>query len=205
MRRVEKEQKTAEVVEASSSMFKAQCYELYGAPPLGALVRVGDPSTYAVVTNIVTQGLDPSRRVVARGRYENDEEAVYSNHPQLSRLLSTSLEALILGYAEDDIALHYLPPAPPRIHAFVYRCTSQEVAWFTRNVDFLNLLVDPTSSVGDEVIAACLREAAVCHGHYGEAFLMRAGRALAVGLGSQLNRLETLLIKIAPKNLSGDD
>ena len=48
-----------EVVEASSTGFSAECYALYGAPPLGALVRVGEPAVYGVVYSVSTAALDP--------------------------------------------------------------------------------------------------------------------------------------------------
>ena len=48
-----------EAVEANSTGFSAECYALYGAPPLGALVRVGEPAVYGVVYSVSTAALDP--------------------------------------------------------------------------------------------------------------------------------------------------
>ena len=44
-------QRKAEVIEASTTEFAAECYELYGLPPLGSLVKTADGETqlYAVV------------------------------------------------------------------------------------------------------------------------------------------------------------
>jgi hypothetical protein len=42
-----------------------QCYQLYGAPALGALVKSGGPHpAYGVVHHVATQGIDPTRRPV---------------------------------------------------------------------------------------------------------------------------------------------
>ncbi len=87
-----------EVVEASSAGFTVQCYDLYGAPALGALVRTGkDSPVYGVVRNVVTSSMDPGRRPVARGQDEADEEAVYRSNPQLAALLRTDFQATIVG------------------------------------------------------------------------------------------------------------
>ena len=86
-----------EVVEASTTQIVAQCYELYTSPPLGSLVRCGTSDTtgedgdavYGIVYEVSTHSIDPGRRPIARGRDEDDEDAVYEANPQLSRLLST--------------------------------------------------------------------------------------------------------------------
>ena len=60
-------ERIGEVVEAPSTTFVAQCYQLNGAPPLGSLVRTGDPAIQGVVYRVVTEPLDASRPVLARG------------------------------------------------------------------------------------------------------------------------------------------
>jgi hypothetical protein len=189
------ERKIAEVVEASSSTFVGQCYELYETPPLGAFLRVGQPPTYGIVQNVVTGALDPGRRVMARGAEEESEEGVYRSNPQLARLLTTRLEALIVGYEAGEAVRHGLPPAPPRLHAFVYACGPQEVVEFTQTFDFLRLLVRSPAPMADEVIVACLRAAAGCHPEP-RAFLTAAGRALALALASESGRLNAILRRL---------
>ena len=63
-------ERVGEVVEASTTDFVAQCYELYQLPPLGSLVKTKDQSVelYAVVYNATTSGLEPGRRPIARGK-----------------------------------------------------------------------------------------------------------------------------------------
>ena len=87
-----------EVVEATTTEFVAQCYELYTAPVLGSLVRCGeDEAIYGIVHEIATRSIDTGRRPIARGRDEDDEGAIYESNPQLSRLLSTEFRALSVG------------------------------------------------------------------------------------------------------------
>ena len=88
-----------EVVEATTTEFVVQCYELYTAPTLGSLVRCGDDEAiYGIVYEIGTRSIDAGRRPIARGRDEEDEDAIYESNPQLSRLLSTEFRALSVGH-----------------------------------------------------------------------------------------------------------
>ena len=183
------------MIESSSTSFTAQCYRLYGSPPLGALVRAGD--AYAVVAHIVTEGVDPGRPATPRGEAEATEEDVYRSNPQLEKLLATRFQALIVGHPDPvGTPLHYLPALPPRIHAFVYPCASVEVARFTERLEFLHLLMASELPGADEAIAACLRLASACHPD-GRAFLVRAGKALAGELTGQLPRLNAILRRLA--------
>ena len=197
MSMAERGERVAEVVEAASAAFIAQCYALDGAPPLGALVRTGDPPTYGVVCNVESGPLDAGRRVTARGHGEESEEALYRSNPQLERLLVTRLEARIVGYDRDGAARHGLPSLPPRLHAFVYVCTPEEVRAFTRSFDFLHLLAAAPSAAGDEVVTACLRRAAAVHPDP-EAFLVAAGQALAAEMADDVGRLNILLRGLRP-------
>ncbi len=60
----------AEVIEASTTEFVAQCYDLDGAPDFGSFVRVRDRALdiFAVVSEVRTASLDPGRRPVVRGQ-----------------------------------------------------------------------------------------------------------------------------------------
>ena len=186
----------AEVVETTSTSFTAQCYELYGAPALGSFVRVGEPAVYAVVYNVGTAALDLGRRIMARGASEPTEEALYDNNPQISRLLATHIEALIVGHGAVDGMKQRLPPSPPRIHAFMYRCDSYEIVSFTEDLDYLHLLTSSSTPGIDEVIAANLRLSVECHSNQG-AFRIRAGKALAIELAGDIIRLNAILRSIA--------
>ena len=186
-------QRIAEIVESSSVGFTANCYQLYESPPLGALVQTfGDYPTFAIVRGISTSPLDPTRKPVARARDEDSEEAVYMNNPQLSSLLRTDFEATIIGHEFDGLLRKYLPPHPPKIHTFVYRCPEATISSFIENLDFLPILFSKASLVTDEIVGAFLRNAASVHADR-QSFILSAGQQLARLFHGDTKRLETLL------------
>lgn len=189
--------KIGEVIEARTGEFVAECYELHTPPPLGSLVRTtdGQVEIYGVVCNASTESIDPGRRPLARGREESEEGNIYRQHPQLSRLLRTTFDTLVIGHGQGDALHHYLPPRPPRVHSFVYLCEGDEVRRFTRSLDFLAILLGARVGSVDEVVSACLRQAAGAHDDE-RAFLVRVGKELAVLLGGELNRLNAILRRI---------
>jgi hypothetical protein len=191
-----------EVIEAGTAEFVAECYELHAPPPLGSLVRAsdGDVEIFGVVCNAATESTDPSRRPIARGKEEATEEAIYRQNPQLSKLLRTTFDVLVVGHtvgAQHAVPLQYLPPRPPRVHSFVHLCEPDEVRRFTRSLDFLTIPLNARTPSADEVVAACLRQASRAHEDQ-RAFLVGAGKELAVLLGGQLNRLNAILRRIRP-------
>jgi len=185
-----------EVVEASSTGFMSQCYELYGAPPLGSLVKVGSPDIFAVVLNVSTEPLDPSRPVLARGENAESEEELYRDHPQIARLLTSRFESVIVGHNSGGEVRQYLPPLPPRVHSFVYAVAPEELANFTQKLDFLRLLLNTRSAHCDEVVGACLRQAGAQQRNPRD-FVLRAGKALASELAGDLPRLNAILRRVA--------
>jgi hypothetical protein len=190
--------KIGEVIETGSAEFTAQCYKLDEAPPLGSLVRTQNKLSeiYGVVYNVETHGLEPGRRVVARGENFKAEEEIFTANPQLSRLLTTDFRVLIVGYVEGERWYQYLPPKSGSIHSFVYSCQPEEVRAFTQSLEFLSLIVNARIPVPvDEVVGACLRYASKAHPDP-NAFLVKAGKELACMLSSDVNRLNSLLKRL---------
>ena len=191
--------KIGEIIEASTGEFLAQCYELHQPPPFGSLVktREGEIEIYGVVCDAATTSIEPGRHPIARGREEAEEEDVFRSSPQLAKLLRTDFTALVVGHREgeeDEKLHHYLPPRPARIHSFVYVCDAEEVTKFSQSFDFLSILVAAKGHT-DELIAASLRHAAQAQPDPRH-FLVTAGKKLAVLLGAEPNRLNTILRRI---------
>jgi hypothetical protein len=183
--------KIAEVIEASTAQFAAQCYELYELPPLGSLLRTGD--IYGIVGYAETAGLEPGRKAIARGKDEASEEAVYKSSPQLARLLRSEFTAATAGYKSGDKIYQYLPPQPARIHGFVYLCQPDEVKEFSQSFGFLNILANAALPIpAEELIAAALRQMSKAH-EDSRAFLVAAGKELANLLSSDFIRLKNIL------------
>lgn len=186
-----------EVVEATTTEFVVQCYELYTAPVLGSLVRCGDDEViYGIVHEIGTRSIDTGRRPIARGRDEADETAIYESNPQLSRLLSTEFRALSVGHTESDVLRRWLAPLPPRIHSFVYPCSDGTLREFSAELDFVSILLSAPISAADDVLAAFLKMAGNAHSD-SDAFLVNAGRRLTPLLGGQMQRLDGILRRMA--------
>lgn len=187
--------RVGEVVEASTTEFVAQCYELYQVPPLGSLVKTGDGQSeiYGIVRRAETASLQTDRHPIARGKDEASQEDIYRSSPQLLKLLKTEFAALVVGHRQGERICQYLAPTPARIHAFVHACTADEVRAFSASLDFLSLLVNSRTDVpSDELIAAALRQMAQAQPD-GHAFLVGAGKELAVLLSGQYIQLRSVL------------
>ncbi|MFC2033980.1 hypothetical protein ACFLTT_01060 [Chloroflexota bacterium] len=190
--------RVGEVVEASTTEFVAQCYELYQSPSLGSMVKTTDSSVelYGIVCHANTSSLEPGRRPIARGKDEASEEAIYRSSPQLLKLLSTEFTALIVGYKDGEKLYHYLPPKPARIHSFVHQCSPVEVREFSQSLSFLNILLNTRLPVSaEELVAASLRQMSQAH-EDPHTFLVAAGKELAMLLSGDFNRLKAILGRI---------
>ncbi|MDP3879327.1 MAG: hypothetical protein Q8Q07_03345 [Dehalococcoidales bacterium] len=197
---VEQSDRVGEIIEASTTDFTAQCYELYQSPPLGSLVKTTATAVelYGIVAQASTASIEPGRRPIARGRDETDEEAVYRQSPQLLKLLRTEFNALVVGYREDGKLYRYLPPRPARIHGFVYPCSTEEVRDFSQSFSFLNILLNTHLPVPvEELAAAALRRMSQVH-EAPTPFLVAAGKELAILLGGEFGRLKAILGRLQP-------
>jgi hypothetical protein len=193
-------ERIGEVLEAATTGFTAQSYELYQPPPLGSLVKTRDADyeLYGIVYNAATTSLEPGRRPIARGKDEATEEDIYSKSPQLLKLLKSEFSALVVGHRQGDETRHYLPPRPARIHGFVYLCPPQEVEEFSRSFGFLNIMTGASLPLPmEELIAACLRQMSQVRENKHD-FLVAAGRELATRLSGDLNCLKAILERIKP-------
>ena len=193
-------QRVGEVIEARTTDFVAQCYELYRLPPLGSLVKIpnAESETYGIICNATTASIESGRRPVARGRDAESEEAVYRASPQLNKLLRSEFCALVVGHRSDGKLFQYLPAGPARIHGFVYLCTPQEVREFSQSLGFLNILINARVPVAvEELTAAAIRRLSQVQDDP-RAFLVGAGKELAILLSGDFNRLKAVLERIKP-------
>jgi hypothetical protein len=191
-------ERVGEVIEASSTVFTSQCYELYGSPPLGSLVKTadGDIELYGVLFHAETTSLEPGRRPIARGKDEESEDAVYRSNPQLLELLKSEFSALVVGYRQGDGVKHYLPPQPARIHGFVYLCPPDEVQKFSSSFTFLNMLLGAGLPIStEELTSAALRQMSQAHQNR-RSFLVSDGMELALLVGSNFTMLRAILERI---------
>jgi hypothetical protein len=155
------------------------------------------PAVYALVIGANTASIEANRRPAALG-YE-DEDEILRQQPQIFELLRTDFSGLLIAYSvagEKGVRRH-LPPVPPRIHARVYPCTVTEVRALSLDLGFLRGILTPSGALppgvpGDELAAACLREARRAQvDDY--PFLVRAGKTLAGILAEDYERLQAIL------------
>ena len=189
-----------EVVEATTTSFITQSYELWQLPSLGSLIKTGNDAEeyYGIVCRAVTQGVEPGRRAVARGKDSPNTEAIFRENPQLERLLKSEFTALVVGFKDEDSCRQYLPPRPARIHTFVHSCTANEIQKFSAKFDFLSLILRAEIEIPpEELIAATLREMATTQSDR-NLFLSQAGRELARLMSKDYGRLRIILEGIRP-------
>ena len=209
--------RVGEVTAAQTERVTAQCYERHGAPPLGALVRVGAPGVYAVVREVRHEAIDPGRPLAPRGAGLETEDEIYAANPQLATMLTARFAAVIVGYRGAGGRLRRgLPPLPPQLHAFVFLCDGAETAEFAGDLHWLRLLLAERTPGGDAALAGFLRRAAAAVAAEsgdgpgggsrgglgagdgaGAGFLRRAGRILAAELAGEPQRLQAALRELA--------
>jgi hypothetical protein len=188
--------RVGEVVEACTTDFVAQCYELYKSPPLGGLVKTRENGVelYGVVYNVLTAGIEPGRRPIARGKDELNEEDIYRTNPQLLKLLKSDFSVLITGYKQNEQVFQYLPPRPAHIHSPVFDCKPEEVKAFSQSMDFLNILLKSRLEIPvEQLVGAVLRQMALVYGAEKHAFLVTAGKELAALLSADYAQLKAIL------------
>jgi hypothetical protein len=187
----------AEVIESSTTEFTAECRELNGSPPFGALVKAYSSPwiIYGVVHHISTQSIEPYRRPMAFGK---TEEELRQEQPQIYALLRTHFKALVVGYASDDRPdeiIQAIPPVPTRLHTFVYECTPEEVRQFGNDLHFLRTIVNATRGLSDELLIAVCRHMLNAHGGQRE-YLVKLGKELCRLIRDDYHRLTHLLKRL---------
>ena len=201
------EQLLGEVVETSLTGYLAQCYKLDEPPPFGGMVKVRDRGgrceIFGAVHHIATGGIDPGRRAMARGKNEPpaSDEQVYSENPQLSRLLRTEFGVTVLGCRRLDSSgqpgriSYVFPDYPPPLHYGVALCATRTLVEFTREPRYLRALLDAKDAPVEELTAAVLRRGAEARGVHGREWLVESGRYLARLLKEDYDRLRLILEK----------
>lgn len=185
-----------EIIETSTLHFVAESQELHRPPALGELVKVqtdGADYCYGVVTYGTTSSPDAGRRVVRRATGEVRDEAIYDQHPQLSRLLQTTFRAKLVGWCEHDRILQSIPPTPPPLHHTVYSCPGDIGRFVERGFYYFRLLLDDSGEVPAEHILAAHVRYAYEKQERNEVWLQRAAREIASLLKNDHERLMSVL------------
>ncbi len=192
--------RVGEIIESNTTTFVAGAYQLHGAPPFGALVRAEGRdgcAAYGLVYNIATTSREMGGRAIVRGRDGMFDEDIYLGNPDLAAVLQTEFHALVVGYCDGPVVRQHLPAYPPPTHYSVSLCDGDELRRFTERLQFCRTVLNAADVPHEELLAATLREAAR-HWPDPHAFLVNAGRSLAMLLRDDHARLLAILERIRP-------
>ncbi|HVL81349.1 MAG TPA: hypothetical protein VM840_07150 [Actinomycetota bacterium] len=196
-------ERVGEIVEASTTRFRAVSVRAFEPPAFGSFVRSvsTDRVTYGVVSHVAHGSTDPSRRAIPLGR---TWEELVAEHPQVFDLLQTEFEAITVAFCPNGGEVHgFLPPVPPRVHDFVTLCADHEIRALTADLSFVRTLGASGLPVTGELLAAAIRGAAAAR-EDGRSFLLRAGREVADLYRSDYEQACAVLRRLGMR-IAGDD
>ena len=196
-------ERVGEIVEASTTRFRAVSVRAFEPPAFGSFVRTSSDErvTYAVVANVAHGSTDPSRRAIPLGRTWDE---LVSEQPQVFDLLQTEFEAVTVAFCDHGSDVHaFLPPVPPRVHDFISLCADHEIRALTSDLSFVRTLGASALPVTGELIAAAIRGAAAAR-EDGRSFLLRAGREVADLYRSDYEQACAVLRRLGMR-IAGDD
>jgi hypothetical protein len=131
------------------------------------------------------------RQLVAAGV---DQAEIIEDQRQ-KRQVPVVVDVLIVGYGSGPEICQRLPPQPPRTLDPVMVCNPAEFRRFTREHDWLRIVLNAQDAPADQLVVAALRSASKARPSEQEQgdYLISAGRELARLLSLDLVRLEGIL------------
>jgi len=177
--------KIGEIIEASTGEFTAQCYELHRPPSLGSLVRTaeGEVEIYAVVCDAATTGIEPGRRPLPRASSRGGDPLPGGGRRRRRRTSS----------APARNCKNCCAPISPPLSWDIRRMKNFDTSCRRGRQEYTASSMCATMMRSRN--AACLRHAARAQPNPRD-FLVKAGKELAVLLGSEPNRLNAVLRRI---------
>ncbi len=167
-------------------------------PRFGSFVRAESSDTglnvFGVVYNVVTGPQDSMHKPTAL-RMSRDELRL--QQPHIFSLLRTEVYATIIGYELEGQYHKRLPPHPPLVHDFLFKCTPEEVVAITEDFDFVRFLTEVPVVPIDELIASAVQEAYQARNRDYQ-FLVTAGQTISRLIPGDYDRLVSVLRKIRP-------
>lgn len=190
-----------EVIESSTRQFVAEVYEEASSPAFGTWVHVPHAEgtdLFGLVSHVETGSYDSNRQAVALG-LSPDERA--EEMPMVQELLRTTFRVQLLACRDREGRLRQtLPPHPPDIHDFVYRCADESLRALGTPADVLRTLVEHSDPAvpTDDLLVAALQSVYEAHGGApgGREALVSAGRALSRLLDDDHERLQSILRRV---------
>ncbi|NLX09483.1 MAG: hypothetical protein GXY36_07485 [Chloroflexi bacterium] len=169
-------------------------------PSFGAFVRTrhGQSADFDVIGVIYAISIDDDPLVRQLIMANNLPHAAARDQRE-NRMVPVEISVLNVGFIQDNVIYHNLPPRPPLSLDQVCLCDQHTVVHFTRQLDFLRLILNTGDVPTEQLLAAALLQAASARPRNERyAFLVDAGRRLAGMLSHDLPRLQHLLQLIRP-------
>ena len=190
-----------EVIETSSVRIWVECDRLNDLPPLGSVICVATETgetVFAVVSLCETTGIDSSRRAVRRGSDEVRNAEVYRRHPELTRVLRSTFEAIPIAFQRRELLHCLVPPVPPPLHYSVEAVSIDQLRRLSDRLEYLTMLARYQGEVAaEQIVISHVREAFVARGRDNE-WLDRAAAAIGRLYSSEYDRLLPILEAIDP-------
>jgi hypothetical protein len=189
------------VLRASTVGFTVGCRVLQpSVPQFGDLVKVPLPSDdthiFGLIYDVQVQDDPAVRQLILAGEIE--PEAVLDQRE--NRLVPIEISVLIVGYQRERKIVQGLPPQPPVSLDILTMCDEADIRAFTKQLDYMRLVLNATQIPADELLIANLRQAAAAYPpEIRNQFLLNAGRELARLLSFELVRLDGILRRVKPE------
>ncbi len=191
-----------EVIAANTGSFIAEAQLLHTPPALGSVAVIADSGidTLAFVTSAETTPKDAGRRPTARGGEYESEDEFYERHPEISRLIRTTFSAVIVAHRVDGQLYAYLPPRPPRLHAFVYPGSVDDIINLAADPLTLQNVASARPDATNDFLPAAIRTLASAAGsaQMQEKYLRETGRRLVHLMRDDIPGLQAVLAKVRP-------
>jgi hypothetical protein len=188
------------VLRASTVGFAVGCRILQPSTPhFGDLVKVPLPdemNIFGLIYDVQVRDDPAVRQLILAGELE--AEAILDQRE--NRLVPIEVSVLVVGYQRHgEPPVQGLPPQPPISLDSLTLCDEADIRAFTKQLDYLRLVLNAAQIPGDELLIANLgRAAAVRPPENRRQFLLEAGRELARLLSFDLVRLDGILRRIKP-------
>ena len=192
-----------ELIAVRTTEFVAQVDKLHAPPPLGsvAVIRDAGLDILSFVTSAETVPNDSGRRPAARGADYDTVEEFYARRPEINRLIHTEFTAVIVAHRINGLLLPYVPPLPPRLHAFVYAGGEDDIAGLANDPLTLQSIASARTESSLDFLPAAIRTMAGVAGsdQAQEEYLRETGRRLVYIMRDDMRGLQTVLAKIRPQ------
>lgn len=140
------------------------------APALGSLVRVPLEDGYQVYGLINDIHIDDDGLVRQLVTADSVDEAVIADN-RINRNIPIEISVLVVGYEQNGVIRHILPPRPPLSLDQIYLCTPEEIQSFTSsgNFGYFRHILRGDNFPVEEILAAHLLQAQSAHAEAGNA------------------------------------